>query len=78
MRMIDYTAIAFTILGAVFWFKSAQLENRSPVARVALSLGVSGLVMIVLHGSWLAVLMGQLVLVVIFTLYRTLTEKPSG
>jgi len=76
--MINYTAIAFTILAAVFWVKSAQLENRSPVSWVALSLGISGLVMIVLHGGWLAVLTGQAVLVVIITLYRTLTDKQSG
>jgi drug/metabolite transporter (DMT)-like permease len=76
--MIDYTAMAFAILSAMFWLKGAQMENRSPVTWVALSVGVSGVVMIGLHGGWQAVLLSQIALVIVITVYRTLTEKPRG
>ena len=54
------------------------MENRTPVTWVALSIGVSGVVMIGLHGGWLAVLIGQVILVVVITVYRTLSDKGSG
>ena len=75
--MIDYT-VAFAILSAVFWLKGAQMENRSPVLWVALSVGVSGVVMIGLKGSWLLVLLSQIALIAAVTLYRTVTENPPG
>ena len=76
--MVDYTAIAIAILAAVFWFKGAQMENRSPVSWVALSVGISGVVNIGLKGGWLAVLLSQVALVAAITVYRTVTEKRPG
>ena len=76
--MIDYSAFAFALLSAVFWLKGAQMEDRSPVTWVALSIGVSGIVIILLHRSWLAIVIGQLLLMVVVTVYRTLAEKSSG
>lgn len=76
--MIDYTAVAFAVLSVVFWFKGAQIENRSPVTWVALSIGVSVVVTMVLHRSWLAILVGQLLLMVVITVHRTLTDKSPG
>ena len=70
--------MAFALLSAVFWLKGAQIEDRSPVVWVALSIGVSGIVIIVLHRSWLAIVIGQLLLMVVITVYRILTEKSPG
>ena len=70
--------MAFALLSAVFWLKGAQIEGRSPVVWVALSIGVSGIVIIVLHRSWLAIVIGQLLLMVVITVYRILTEKSPG
>ena len=76
--MIDYTALAFAILAVAFWTKGAQIENRSPVIWVALSVAISVIVIVLLHRSWLAILIGQLLLMVVITVYRTLTEKSPG
>ena len=76
--MIDYTALAFALLSAAFWLKGAQIENRSPVTWVALSIGVSGIVIMLLHGGWLAILVGQLLLMIAITVFRTVTEKDPG
>jgi len=73
--MIDYTALAFAVLSAAFWLKGAQIENRSPVTWVALSIGISGIVTMLLHGGWLAIVVGQLLLMVVITVFRALSEK---
>ena len=75
---MDYTAILFAVLTAAFWLKGAQLEDQSPIIWVGRSICVSVVVVMVLHGGWFAIVIGQLLLMVVITIYRTLTEKGPG
>jgi len=51
------------------------LDNRSPVIWTALSVGVSGVVLLVAGGGWLGIVLAQAALVLVVSLYRTFTER---
>lgn len=73
---MDYTAILFAALTAAFWLKGAKIEDQSPIIWVGRSIAVSVVAVVVFHGGWLAIVIGQLLLMVAVTVYRTLTDKP--
>ena len=75
---MGYDAIAVAICGVVFYTRVAAAERTSPWIWGALSVGISGIVIFGLNRGWLVVLMGQVLLFVLITVYRTVTEKGDG
>ena len=75
---MGYEGIAVAICCAVFYTRVAAAEKSSPWIWGAISAGISGLVIMALHGGWIAVLSAQVLLFVGITLYRTITDKNDG
>ena len=75
---MGYDAIAMAICGAIFYTRVAAAERSSPWILGALSVGISGLVIFGLNRGWLGVLAGQVLLFVLITVYRTVTDKDDG
>ena len=75
---MGYDAIAVAICGVVFYTRVAAAERASPWIWGALSAGISGIVIFGLNRGWLVVLLGQVLLFVLITVYRTVTEKGDG
>ena len=75
---MGYDAIAVAICGVVFYTRVAAAERTSRWIWGALSVGISGIVIFGLNRGWLVVLMGQVLLFVLITVYRTVTEKGDG
>ncbi len=74
----DYTAAGAAIAALVFWYRGAQIENRSPILWAALSVGISGVATFGFGGGWIAVILGQGAMFIGVTLYRTLADKDAG
>ena len=71
-------AIAAAIATAIFWYHGSQVENASPILWVLPSIGISAVIIIALHGGWIAVLLGQVAMFVAITVYRVVAEKNSN
>jgi lysylphosphatidylglycerol synthetase-like protein (DUF2156 family) len=67
---MDYTAIAAAVAAAIFWYRGADLERRSPIAWVGASVVLSALVVFALHRGWIAVALAQLGLFLAIAAYR--------
>jgi hypothetical protein len=75
---VDYAGIAAAILGAVFFYKGAEQEHRSPVVWVGLSVLASGVLMFGLHKGFWWILLAQFVLAIAIALWRMWRETPAG
>ena len=75
---MDYIAIAIAIAGAVFYYKAAEHENKSPVVWVGLSLVTSAVLIFVVHAGYFLLVAGQLVLMVFIALWRVWRETDAG
>ena len=75
---MDYIALAIAIAGAVFYYKAAVHENKSPVIWMGLSLITSGVLMFVVHAGYFALVAGQLALLVAIALWRVWRETDAG
>jgi hypothetical protein len=71
--MLPYYSLTFIVLlaGALFFYRAGEFEGSSGVAWAGLSLLISVVIWRVLHGSALAVFLGQLGLFAGITLYRS-------
>lgn len=75
---MGYDAVAVAICGAFFYTRAATAERTSPWIWGGLSVGISGLAMFGLSFGWLGVLLGQVLLFILITVYRTITSKDDG
>jgi hypothetical protein len=75
---MGYDAIAMAICGAILYTRVAAAERSSPWIWGALSVGCSGVAMFGLGLGWLGVLAGQVILFILITVYRTVTDKDDG
>ena len=75
---MPYLEIAIAIAGAVFFYKAAEHENRSPVVWVGLSVLVSGGLIFGLRASALWVGLAQVALLPLIALWRLLRENDAG
>jgi len=75
---VDYIALAIAIAGAVFYYKAAEHENKSPVAWTGLSLVVSALLIFVVHAGYFLLVAGQFALLIAIALWRTWRENDAG
>ena len=75
---MDYIALAIAIAGAVFYYKAAAHENKSPVIWTGLSLVTSAVLMFVVHAGYFALVAGQLALLVAIALWRVWRETDAG
>ena len=75
---MDYIALAIAIAGAVFYYKAAEHENKSPVIWPGLSLLVSGLLIFVVKSGYFVLVAGQLALLALIALWRVWRENDAG
>ena len=75
---MDYIALAISIAGAVFYYKAAEHENKSPVIWVGLSLVVSAVLIFVIHAGYFALVAGQFALLVVIAMWRVWRETDAG
>jgi len=75
---VDYIALAIAIAGAVFYYKAAEHENKSPVIWTGLSLVLSATLIFVVHAGYFLLVAGQFVLLLAIALWRTWRETDAG
>ena len=75
---MDYIALAIAIAGAVFYYKAAEHENKSPWAWTGLSLVTSAVLMFVLHAGYFALVAGQFALLILIAVWRVMRETDAG
>ncbi len=73
--MIDYAALAALICGLTFFSRAAKQEKISTGLWSGLSVAASGIAMVAFKGGWLSVLLSQVILFVLITVYRVVFEK---
>ena len=76
--MVDYIGLAIAIAGAVFYYKAAEHENKSPVIWVGLSLVVSAVLLFVVHAGYFAQVAGQFAVLILIALWRMWRETDAG
>jgi hypothetical protein len=74
---LDYSALAAAIASAIFWYRGSDVENLSPVLWVLPSIAISGVIILGLHGGWIAVLLGQAAMFVGVAVYRMVADKDT-
>ena len=75
---MDYAGIAVAILGLVFFYKGAEMENRPPLVWAGLSIIVSIIVMFGLKLGFWWLLLAQALLAIGIALWRMWRETPAG
>jgi hypothetical protein len=75
---MDYMGLAAAVVFATFWYKGAEMEKVNPLYWLGPSLIVSALAIFALQKGWLAVVLGQVALLVAITVYRTIKDKPRS
>jgi len=70
---MNYTLIAIAIAAAVVFYKAGEMENRSPLPWVALSILVSAIV-ITWSGSTFWMVVGQVALFPLIAIWRVWRE----
>ena len=75
---MDYLGIAVAIVFAIFWYRGAQMEKVPPLLWAGPSIVISALALLTLTRGWLGVVFGQVALIIVIALYRTMKGKPPG
>jgi len=72
---MPYLTILIIAAGAAFYYRAAEFENESTWIWCGLSVVISAIAFLWLHGGWLGILMGQGGLFIGITIFRIL-RKP--
>ena len=74
---MDYLGLAAAIAAATFWYKGAEMEKVNPLLWVGPSVIVSAIAIFTFTRGWLGVILGQIALLVVITVYRAMRDKPQ-
>lgn len=72
---MDYTAIAVAIACMTFWYKGAEMESIPPIYWAGPSVLLSGIIILGLQRGWLTLLLAQVAMFVVITVYRAARDK---
>ncbi len=75
---MPYLEIAIAIAAAVFFYKAAEHENRSPIPWVGLSAVISAALIFHFHAGAMWVALAQVALLPVIALWRMLRENDAG